>query len=287
MKFNEKEKEILARIKTLEARICKDSVEFSANRAVEIRCDSALEAEIYEIALNLKPWRKGPFKINEIFIDSEWQSFIKFDLLKPHLNDICDKVVADVGCNNGYYMFKMLEFSPKCVTGFDPSVRCFLQFSLINALAQKPLKFELLGVENLPNYTQKFDIIFCLGVIYHRSDPLAMLKQIRASLNRGGVAFLDTLYIDSPQEIALVPRLTYSKISNIHFVPSILALKNWCERAGFANFQVIATKKTTSQEQRKTAWSEGFSLDDFLDPNDLNLTFEGYPAPQRVYVKIY
>ncbi|MEE6530649.1 DUF1698 domain-containing protein, partial [Campylobacter coli] len=29
-----------------------------------------------------------------------------------------------------------------------------------------------------------------------------------------------------------------------------------------------------------------FSLENFLDPNDKNLTIEGYEAPKRVYVRI-
>ncbi|NWF66294.1 MAG: DUF1698 domain-containing protein, partial [Campylobacterales bacterium] len=72
---------------------------------------------IKKTALSLKPWRKGPFEIFKIFIDTEWQSFIKFNILKPYMN-LTDKVVADVGCNNGYYMFKMLPFSPKKLVGF-------------------------------------------------------------------------------------------------------------------------------------------------------------------------
>ena len=52
--------------------------------------------EIEDIAIALKPWRKGPFHLNELFIDSEWRSFVKFNILKPHLS-LKDKVIADVG----------------------------------------------------------------------------------------------------------------------------------------------------------------------------------------------
>jgi len=43
---------------------------------------------------------------------------------------------------------------------------------------------------------------------------------------------------------------------------------------------------TDASEQRKTEWIEGQSLEDFLDPNDTSKTVEGYPAPQRVYVRL-
>lgn len=282
--LNDTEKQLLTRIETLEKRVQKGIL--SLSDSVDIACEREFDDEIRQIALALKPWRKGPFRVNELFIDSEWQSFVKFNLLKPHLSALSGKVVADIGCNNGYYLFKMLEFSPQKLVGFDPSSRAFLQFRLLNALAKTPINYELLGVESVPNYAHKFDIIFCLGVIYHRSDPVKMLKQLKASLNKGGAVFLDTLYIDDEREIALVPRQTYSKIANIYFVPSVLALRNWCERAGFSHFEVLAKKATDTFEQRQTAWSEGYSLANFLNKADKNFTCEGYPAPKRVYVRL-
>ncbi|EAH4545818.1 TPA: tRNA 5-methoxyuridine(34)/uridine 5-oxyacetic acid(34) synthase CmoB [Campylobacter jejuni] len=259
---------------------------FSLDDSVNLSTNSQAKDEILAIAKELKPWRKGPFKIDDLFIDTEWQSFIKFNILKPFMNEISQKCVADIGCNNGYYMFKMLEFNPVKLIGFDPSIKYRLQFELINALAKTPIKYELLGVEDLPSYGLKFDVIFCLGVIYHRSDPIKMLKDLKAGLNKNGVVFLDTMYIEDEREIALVPNKTYSKIPNIYFVPSISALKNWCERAGFKEFEVLATKKTDENEQRKTEWIDSFSLENFLDPKDKNLTIEGYEAPKRVYICI-
>ncbi|MBZ7933298.1 tRNA 5-methoxyuridine(34)/uridine 5-oxyacetic acid(34) synthase CmoB [Campylobacter sp. LH-2024] len=254
--------------------------------SVILNTNNIQKDEILELAKELKPWRKGPFQINDLFIDAEWKSYIKFNILKPFMNEISGKTVADIGCNNGYYMFKMLEFNPALLVGFDPSIKYRLQFELINALAKTSIKYELLGVEDLPNYPLKFDVIFCLGVIYHRSDPIKMLKELKSGLNKNGIVFLDTMYIEDEREIALVPNKTYSKIPNIYFIPSISALKNWCERAGFKDFQILSTKKTDENEQRKTEWIDSYSLNNFLDPNNKNLTVEGYEAPKRVYVKI-
>ncbi|KAA6225694.1 tRNA 5-methoxyuridine(34)/uridine 5-oxyacetic acid(34) synthase CmoB [Campylobacter sp. LR286c] len=265
---------------------CDLNAKFSLSKNVDIAINKDKDKEILDLAKELKPWRKGPFKIGDLFIDSEWQSFIKFDILRPYLDILKDKNVADIGCNNGYYMFKMLEFNPKSITGFDPSIKYRLQFELINSLIKTDIKYELLGVENLPSYEKKFDIIFCLGVIYHRSDPIKMLKDLKKGLNDKGVVFLDTMYIDDEREVALIPRKTYSKISNIYFIPSILALRNWCERAGFVDFEILAKKATSADEQRKTQWIDSYSLGDFLDPNDSSLTFEGYESPKRVYVKL-
>ncbi len=257
--------------------------------AVEVKFDSNLSdadaVAILDVAKSLKPWRKGPFKLGGLFIDSEWRSNIKFDILAPHL-DLKGKLVADVGCNNGYYMFRMLSYAPRGVVGFDPSERCKTQFDFINHFARTDIKFERLGVEDLPSYGVKFDTIFCLGVIYHRSDPVKMLKDLRAALESGGEVYLDTMYIEGDADVALSPRGTYSKIPNIYFVPTISALRNWCERAKFTSFEVLETRVTSEGEQRKTEWIDGQSLGDFLDPKDPKRTVEGYPAPRRVYVRI-
>ncbi|MCR8678480.1 MULTISPECIES: tRNA 5-methoxyuridine(34)/uridine 5-oxyacetic acid(34) synthase CmoB [Campylobacter] len=241
--------------------------------------------DIKDMALALKPWRKGPFHLNELFIDSEWRSFVKFNILKPHLN-LKDKVVADVGCNNGYYMFKMLEFKPKSIVGFDPSELAFLQFSFINHFAKSDIKFEIAGVESLPSYGIKFDTIFCLGVLYHRSDPIKCLKELKSAMKQGGEVFIDTMYIERDDEMVLSPNGSYSKIPNISFIPSIKALQNWVKRAKFKSFEILATKDTDSFEQRKTKWIDSQSLEDFLDPNDSSKTIEGYPAPKRVYIRL-
>ncbi len=256
-----------------------DIVEINANLTPTRR------EETLQTALNLRSWRKGPFKIDDIFIDSEWRSFVKFNLLAPHM-DLADKVVGDIGCNNGYYLFRMLPQHPKKLIGFDPGVMSFLQFKFIDAFACSGIEYELLGVEHLPHYGVKFDALFCLGVLYHRSDPVRTLKELKGALNAGGELFLDTMYLDMQGDFALSPKNTYSKIPNIYFVPTINALLNWCERAKFKDAQILATKPTDAHEQRKTEWILGQSLGDFLDPADPERTVEGYPAPKRVYLKL-
>ncbi|NOX15629.1 MAG: tRNA 5-methoxyuridine(34)/uridine 5-oxyacetic acid(34) synthase CmoB [Epsilonproteobacteria bacterium] len=241
--------------------------------------------EIEKLAWDLRPWRKGPFKLFDTFIDSEWKSYIKYNLLEPHFN-LKDKCVADIGCNNGYYLFRMLKHEPKKLVGFDPSIHYKTQFDFINHFINSPIKFELLGIEHLPYFENKFDFIFCLGVLYHRSDPVNSLKALYSGLNNNGELILDTFMIDGDGEFALTPHDRYSKIPNIYFIPTINALKNWCQRAKFKDFEVLEIKKTDIKEQRKTQWIQGESLENFLDPNDNTLTIEGYPAPKRVYIKL-
>lgn len=239
--------------------------------------------EIEEIAKMMKPWRKGPFKINDLFIDTEWRSYIKWNIIKPYLN-LENKDILDVGCNNGYYMFRMLEMNPKSITGFDPSALFNLQFEFINKFIKSNIEYKLLGVEHIPFYEKKFDIIFCLGVLYHRPDPVTMLKELKAGLNPNSEVILDTLIIEGEEEIALCP-VRYQKMKNVYFIPTLKALYNWIEKAKFKDIEFIGKKYTDLEEQRKTEWIEGESLNNFLT-EDLSKTIEGYPPPLRVYLKL-
>ena len=262
---------------------------------IEVKLDDTIEISsvhftkededyIYTSAKTIWPWRKGPFQVSKTFIDSEWKSNIKYDLLRPHFN-LKDKIVGDIGCNNGYYLFRMMEDKPKRLVGFDPSAIPYCQFKFLDHFIRSGITYELLGVEHVEHYEHKFDILFCLGVLYHRADPIGSLKSLYKGLNYGGELILDTFMIDGEDELCLTPKKRYSKIPNIYFIPTVNALKNWCYRAGFESIEVLDIVKTERDEQRKTEWINTQSLDDFLDEGDDNKTVEGYPAPKRVYIK--
>ena len=245
------------------------SVDISLKNSVCIGKAEELNEEehavLLETAKTLIPWRKGPFNLFGLEINSEWQSNIKYDLIRPFF-DLKDKVVADIGCNNGYYMFRMLEDKPKKIIGFDPAPLPMLQFEFINHFYKSDIEYEMLGVEHLEAYNHKFDFIFMLGVLYHRPDPVGTLKSLNRGLNKGGEILIDTFMIDSEEEVSLTPHDRYSKIPNIYFIPSIKALKNWLNRAGFGEIEVLATTITSNEEQRKTSWSFDQSLEDFFGP---------------------
>ena len=250
---------------------------------IEIDVENIDMKKTEEIAKMLKPWRKGPFKINDLFIDSEWKSFIKFNSLKPHLN-LKDKDILDVGGNNGYYAFRMLEFNPKSIEIFDPSALFNLQFEFINTFIKSNIQYKLLGVEHIPMYSKKFDVIFCMGVLYHRKDPIEMLKEVKAGLKENGEVILDTLIIEGNEEIALSP-MRYAKMKNVYFIPTLKTLYNWIERAKFKDVEFIGKRYTTTNEQRKTEWIDGESLESFLNKTQTK-TIEGYEPPLRAYLKL-
>lgn len=264
----------------------------SAEGMIKVGEEEWLDASGHEllqsIITRLRPWRKGPISLCGHFIDSEWRSNLKWDRVALALGDIRGARILDLGCSNGYYMFRLAELDPAVVIGIDPSERCLLSFDLIQMFCGDPrLAFEVLRSEHLAIFPQFFDVALCMGVVYHVRDPLSLLKQLLNSIKPGGMAIVESQVIDLPGPYALCPNNRYTKSHNMYFIPTAECLVSWLEKVGFVDCKVVAIDRVTSEEQRRTVDAPFESLDDFLDPHNRDLTVEGYPAPHRAVVKAW
>lgn len=232
------------------------------------------------------PWRKGPFDIFGTYIDAEWRSNLKWDRVKPVLPDLKGKRICDVGCNNGYYMFRMAEQNPEMVLGIDPMVRYYFNFLLLQRFAQEPnLHFDLLGVEHMHLFEGFFDLVFFMGIIYHRRNPIQTLMDIHSSMRPGGTLILEVSGIDGDEPYCLFPEDRYMKARGYWFLPTWKAMENMLKKTNFSEIETFDRFPLETHEQRKTDWAQWESLEDFLDPHDRTKTVEGYPAPYRIYIK--
>ena len=252
------------------------------NLGRELRDDKVVEDKLKA----LMPWKKGPFRILGWEIDAEWRSDLKWDRLLPYL-DLAGKRVADIGCNNGYFMFRMAEHNPKFVLGIEPVVKHYLTFQWLKQMSGlENLYFEMLGVEHMDLFPQGFDTIFCLGILYHHTDPVGLLRKLHKALAKGGEIFIDCQGVPGEEPTCLVPGSRYAGASGIWFLPTLSALQNWVRRAGFSRIDVVFSGALSTEEQRATDWAPIKSLRDFLHPEDPTRTCEGYPAPYRFYLRI-
>jgi tRNA (mo5U34)-methyltransferase len=228
-----------------------------------------------------KPWRKGPYHIHGLHIDTEWRSDFKWDRLAEHISDLSGKYVLDIGCGSGYHLWRMRGAGAKFVVGIDPTQLFLMQFNAIkHFIDDNQVHLLPLGVEQLPEL-KAFDTVFAMGVLYHRRSPIDFIYQLKSQLVKGGELVLETLIVDGDENTVLVPGERYAKMRNVWFLPSEKAMCAWLERCGFSNVRVVNTDITALDEQRKTEWIDTESLQDFLDPNDNSKTIEGYPAPKR------
>ena len=233
----------------------------------------------------LMPWRKGPYHLHGIHIDTEWRSDFKWDRVLPHLAPLKDRTILDVGCGSGYHMWRMVGEGAKMVVGIDPTELFLCQFEVVRKLLGNDRRANLipLGIEQMQPLAA-FDTVFSMGVLYHRKSPLDHLSQLKAQLVKDGELVLETLVIDGDMNTCLVPADRYAKMKNVYFIPSVPCLISWLEKVGFKNVRCVDQAVTTLEEQRRTDWLENESLVDFLDPTDHSKTIEGLPAPKRAVI---
>ena len=246
------------------------------------------QQRITQLLKNMMPWRKGPFHLYGINIDTEWRSDWKWERLIPHINNLEGQTVLDVGCNSGYHLWRMVGAGAKLAVGIDPMALYLCQFEAIRKLLGNDQRAHLLplGIEELPKLNA-FDTVFSMGVLYHRRSPLDHLFQLKDQLVDGGQLVLETLVIDGDLHQALMPGERYAQMRNVYFIPSVPTMINWLYKCGFSDVKMVDKSVTSLDEQRKTEWMTSDSLADFLDPNDSSKTIEGYPAPMRaVFIAI-
>ncbi len=235
--------------------------------------------------MKFHPWRKGPFHIFDVEIDTEWRSDWKWNRLIPHVS-FRDRRVLDVGCGNGYYGWRIQHAGARLVCGLDPFLLYVMQYEVIRRFADTHNQHYILPVGDnvLPERLRLFDTVVSMGVLYHRTSPVDHLLSLRSALRPGGQLILETLIIDQKEESVLVPHDRYAMMRNVWFIPSISMLLKWLQRTGFRNCEVIDVTETTPEEQRKTEWMTFDSLPDFLDPSNQKRTIEGYPGPRRAMI---
>ncbi|TBU99848.1 tRNA 5-methoxyuridine(34)/uridine 5-oxyacetic acid(34) synthase CmoB [Stutzerimonas kirkiae] len=247
-------------------------------------CDDTTRESIRQALMGLSPWRKGPFELFGIHVDSEWRSDWKWSRVSPHL-DLQGKRILDVGCGNGYYMWRMLGAGADSVVGIDPNWLFFCQFQAMKRyLPDAPAWHLPIGIEELPARLEGFDTVFSMGVLYHRRSPIDHLLELRDCLLKGGELVLETLVIEGDRHSVLVPEDRYAQMRNVWFLPSVAALELWLRRAGFEDIRCVDVSVTSIQEQRSTEWMRYQSLPDFLDADDHGKTIEGLPAPMRAVI---
>ena len=230
----------------------------------------------------LMPWRKGPFRVHGIELDTEWRSDMKWNRIKNAIAPLDGRAVLDVGSGNGYYAFRMKNAGAARIIGIDPTTLFVCQFLALRQLsAAKNIHVLPLRLHELPAGAKSFDTTFSMGVLYHQRNPAEHLLQLRDTLRSGGELVLETLILPGQKPAVVQPENRYARMRNVWHLPTVPALTRWLEQAGFGDIRVADVSATTVDEQRTTPWMTFESLAESLDPNDSSRTIEGLPAPTR------
>lgn len=253
-----------------------------------IRIDISVATDVQKLSDSLKalmPWRKGPYQIGSVHIDTEWRSDWKWNRLLPHISPISGRNILDVGCGSGYHMWRMRHEGAEVVLGIDPNLLYVKQFDAVQHFIQDNRVLLLpLPMQSVPTSCALFDSVFSMGVLYHRRDPHQHLLELHGAVAQDGELILETLVAPGSTNDSTVIDGRYANMRNIYELPTVKRLCHWIEKAGFSDPIVADVNHTSRLEQRSTQWMRSFSLAQALDPCDSSQTIEGFPRPLRAIV---
>jgi tRNA (mo5U34)-methyltransferase len=113
--------------------------------------------------------------------------------LQPYL-DFVDKDCLDIGCNSGFFSFKLAQKGNR-VLGIDlqqSGCKTIDQAYFANSILQTGAHFLNGNFMNLP--LKQYDVVMFLGVLYHLKDYEAGLDKVAALVKPGGILFLETAF---------------------------------------------------------------------------------------------
>ena len=249
---------------------------------VQGKWDSKDKQRTEEDLMQLVPWRKGPFMIQDIFIDAEWQSNMKWERVLDLNIELKGKNILDVGSGNGYYGFRMLGKGAEFVICLEPNVSHLTQFLALNHFINSSrIRMVPLRIEEISFLDKCFDLVFSMGVLYHQRNPENHLNILASHLNEGGQIILETLIAPDKYGQALIPKSSYANMSNVWFIHTRKGLEDLINKSGLKILKMGSSAKTMPEEQRATKWMPFRSLVDGLSQG-LDRTIEGLPSPDRV-----
>ena len=249
---------------------------------VQGKWDSKDKQRTEEDLMQLVPWRKGPFMIQDIFIDAEWQSNMKWERVLDLNIELKGKNILDVGSGNGYYGFRMLGKGAEFVICLEPNVSHLTQFLALNHFINSSrIRMVPRRIEEISFLDKCFDLVFSMGVLYHQRNPESHLNLLASHLKEGGQIILETLIVPDEYGQALIPKSSYANMSNVWFIHSRKGLEDLINKLGLKILKMGPSVKTMPEEQRATKWMPFRSLVDGLSQG-LDRTVEGLPSPDRV-----
>jgi tRNA (mo5U34)-methyltransferase len=93
--------------------------------------------------------------------------------------DLRGRSVLDIGSNAGFYAIEMKRRGADRVVAIEPDAHYLAQARFAAAVSDCDIEFRQCSIYDLPSLGEKFDVVLCMGVLYHLRYPLLALDLIR------------------------------------------------------------------------------------------------------------
>jgi tRNA (mo5U34)-methyltransferase len=129
---------------------------------------------------------------------------VKWRQIAPYMaTDLRGLRALDIGCNAGFYSFELARRGAQVTAiDIDPHYLRQAQWAAGRYGFEDRIEFRRASVYSLARYSEKFDIVLFLGVLYHLRHPLLALD-ILSTVTRGRLV-LQTLSMPG-EEVAAIP----------------------------------------------------------------------------------
>ena len=159
--------------------------------------------ELEERVKELGQFFQGPFDLGNGLIiqgmsdcSSKWQYTLPLSKLPE---DLSGMRVLKIGSNAGYDSFQLRKRNPQYLLAIEPSERYFKQALFLQGYYGTDIDFQQIGWESLDHsLDESFDLVLCLGIIYHEINPGNLLERIYSLLKPGGLLMMESHVLREP-----------------------------------------------------------------------------------------
>lgn len=164
--------------------------------------------------------------------------------------------VLDVGTFDGFYAFLAESRGARRVTAIDnEQYRLWVRtrwgielcggegFRAIHALLSSDVEYDRLDAFDLAALDERFDLVYCFGILHRVENPLALLRLIRERVAPGGNVLVETYGStatdNGPAIDVLEPREIYPGDDYVYWGFGAAGLTRLAAHAGFPSVEVI------------------------------------------------
>jgi len=167
------------------------------------------------------------------YIDNPLWIWTKFKDKIP--NNLNEKRGLDIGCNCGFYSIELAKRGAN-VIGIDYSYSALVQANFAKQVLElHNITFQSGNITNLEEtFKTKFDIILCLGLLYHIQDPEAAIKSVSKITD---YAIFETLADYANPKSELVQN--HPSATPYGILPTTNWLKDTFKQYGFKNVEEV------------------------------------------------
>jgi len=177
------------------------------------------------------------------------------------------KRVLDIGCNAGYDAFYLHALGALETVGLEPHPFYFHALFLNAVYNREGVSFHNVGWENLDtNYLGNFDLVNCLGLIYHVKEPMALLEKIASIMKPGAKLLIETHALSESSKQACFIEGPFWGDVTYWWIFGDECLMGMLRSTGFKDVRMPLKADCDSR-----------------NPKNRRLTVEGYPAGARAW----